>query len=190
MIVNPSATEIIQSRQCSFFLAGVMQGARNGRDLADQSYRNTLKEAIHRQVPYALIHDPAERMWDNLRTSRERIREAHAALIHTPTVIRSELNPALLELIEIFHRQTVQAGACDVCVVFLPGNEPSMGTAAEMLTAYCAGKFVVAISSMRQNLAVLACSHLIVDSIEKFEVWLSTWSHSIASQEEVTNERE
>lgn len=170
----------------SFFLAGVMQGARSGRDLADQSYRPTITKAIRRYFPNAVVHDPAERMWDNLRTSRERIREAHAALHRTPTVTRSDLDPALIELTQIFHRQTALAGNCDVCVVFLPENEPSMGTAAEMLTAYNAGRLVVAITGMRQNLAVLACSHLIVDSIEKFEGWLATLEASTTTTEGAT----
>jgi hypothetical protein len=169
----------------SFFLAGVMQGARGGRALADQSYRSTLDKAIRRYFPSAVVHDPAERMWDNLKTSRGRIREAHTALLQTPTVARSGLNPALLELTQIFHRQTALGGTCDVCVVFLPDNEPSMGTAAEMLTAYNAGRFVVAITGMRQNLAVLACSHLIVDSIGKFEDWLSTLESSPTTVEGV-----
>jgi hypothetical protein len=183
MTANASETKAMPSLPASFFLAGVMQGARSGRGLADQSYRTTLREAIHRYLPNALVHDPAERMWDNLQTSRERIRDAHAALLQVPTVVRSELDPALLELTRIFHRETATAGSCDVCVVFLPGNEPSMGTAAEMLTAYSTGKFVVAITEMRQNLAVLACSHLIVDSIENFEAWLSTLSDSSTTKE-------
>jgi len=170
----------------SFFLAGIMQGARGGRDLADQSYRPLIARAIRQHFPKALVHDPAERMWDNLQTSRERIREAHAALLRTPTVARSDLDPALMELTQIFHRQTALAGTCDVCVVFLPNNEPSMGTAAEMLTAYNAGRLVVAITGMRQNLAVLACSHFIVDSIEKFEGWLSTLEVSPTTMEGTT----
>jgi len=180
MTVHASWTAAMPSSPNSFFLAGVMQGARAGRELADQSYRTVLKALIHKLIPQALVHDPAEHMWDGLRTTRERIRQAHAALRQTPTVDRLTLDPALIELTEIFHRQTAKAGTCDVCLVFLPDNEPSMGTAAEMLTAYCAGKFVVTISSMRQNLAVLACSHLIVESIADFESWLSTRNHSIA----------
>lgn len=167
----------------SFFLAGVMQGARGGRDLADQSYRPTLAKVIRRRFPDAVVHDPAERMWDNLQTSRERIREAHSALLRSPVVARYALDPALLELTQIFHRQTALAGTCDVCVVFLPDNEPSMGTAAEMLTAFNAGRFVVAITGMRQNLAVLACSHLIVDSVESFDEWLSALESSLTTME-------
>jgi len=178
MNTDVSAVPMMPPSLRSFFLAGVMQGARGGRDLADQSYRPMLIKAIRRYFPSAVVHDPAERMWDNLKTSRERIREAHTALLQTPTIAKPGLDPALLELTQIFHRQTALAGTCDVCVVFLPDNEPSMGTAAEMLTAYNAGRFVVAITGMRQNLAVLACSHLIVDSIGKFEDWLSTLESS------------
>ncbi|WP_454908977.1 hypothetical protein [Variovorax gossypii] len=181
-----SGLQMLPPHPRSFFLAGVMQGARGGRDLADQSYRPAIARAIRRHFPNAVVHDPAERMWDNLQTSRERIREAHTALLQTPKVARSDLDPALLELTQIFHRQTAMAGNCDVCVVFLPNNEPSMGTAAEMLTAHNAGRFVVAITRMRQNLAVLACSQLIVESMETFENWLSTLAVSPTTKEGAT----
>ncbi|MFE0171854.1 hypothetical protein ACFWZ2_06015 [Streptomyces sp. NPDC059002] len=156
----------------SFFLAGAMQGAGTGADLADQSYRWDLSSVIRRRRPEAVIHDPGRRMAEWESATPYDVWAAHAALVGTPTVRRRELSPALRELTDMFHRLTLLAARSDVCVAWLPGEEPSMGTAAGMLSAFRAGRTVVAITPMRQNLAVLACSTVILPDLAAFAEWL------------------
>ncbi|MEV5975421.1 hypothetical protein [Streptomyces sp. NPDC052114] len=156
----------------SFFLAGTMQGARTGSNLIDQSYRAALTSAIRAHRPDAVIHDPGVLMAEWEAAHPADIRAAHARLTAVRSVHRAELAPELVDLTEMFHELTLLAARSDVCVAWLPGHEPSMGTAAEMLSAYRAGRTVVAITAMRQNLAVLACSTVILPDLPAFTQWL------------------
>jgi hypothetical protein len=156
----------------SFFLAGLMQGARPGADLADQDYRQRLQEVIKRHRPDAVVHDPVEILIGWFAADEGRMRAAHAALADQPVLRRDRLEPAVLDLIDGFHRLTDLAAASNVCVAWLPGREPSMGTAAEMQRAYLAGRTVVAVTEMRQTLAILACSTVILPDLPAFEEWL------------------
>ncbi|MGN5636748.1 hypothetical protein [Streptomyces sp. AC154] len=160
------------NRAQSFFLAGTMQGARTGSNLVDQSYRAALAASIRARCPGAVIHDPGLLMaeWEAARPAD--IRAAHAGLTGTHPIHRSELAPELVDLTGMFHELTLLAARSDVCVAWLPGHEPSMGTAAEMLSAYRAGRTVVSVTAMRQNLAVLACSTVILPDLAAFAQWL------------------
>ncbi|MFF8288530.1 hypothetical protein ACF068_04750 [Streptomyces sp. NPDC016309] len=159
-------------RPRSYFLAGLMQGARPGAHLADQGYRDRLRRSILERHPDAVVHDPHALMRDWIGDREEAVRRGHAALADAPEVRRSAHDPAVTALIDTFHRLTRVAAASDVCVAWLPDHEPSMGTAAEMLSAHRAGTTVVAITEMRQNLAVLACSDVILPDVPAFERWL------------------
>ncbi|MFD4994755.1 hypothetical protein [Streptomyces buecherae] len=156
----------------SFFLAGTMQGARPSAHVTDQSYRAALTAAITERRPDALVHDPGVMMRDWLAGHPADVRAAHAALAARQTIHRRELGPELIELTDLFHQLTRLAANSDVCVAWLPGHEPSMGTAAEMLSAHRAGTTVVTITEMRQNLAVLSCSTLILPDLDAFTAWL------------------
>jgi hypothetical protein len=158
----------------SFFVAGVMQGSRRGADLAQQDYRQALRARILERHPDAIVRDPGEIMWREMTHSRDSIRRDHAALISSTSWRQADLSPPLTELVGMFHRLVDLAAESDVCVAWLPDHEPSMGTAAEMFGAYRAGRTVVAITSMRQNLAVLACSTIILPDGEAFSRWLET----------------
>ncbi|WP_327258443.1 MULTISPECIES: hypothetical protein [unclassified Streptomyces] len=166
-------TTTAAARPRSYFLAGLMQGARGGADLADQGYRDVLRRAILAHRPDAVVHDPGLLMREWIGEHETAILTGHAALAATPEVRRASLDPAVRLLTETFHRLTVLAGDSDVCVAWLPGHEPSMGTAAEMLSAHRAGRTVVAVTGMRQNLAVLSCSDVIVPDLAAFERWLA-----------------
>lgn len=159
-------------RPRSFFLAGLMQGARTGAHLSDQSYRDRLSRLILEREPGAVVHDPGPLMREWIGEHEQAIRAAHTALADTPEVRRATLDPAVALLTATFHRLTVLAGESDVCVAWLPDHEPSMGTAAEMLSAHRAGATVVAVTEMRQNLAVLSCSDVIVPDLPAFARWL------------------
>ncbi|QIJ65453.1 hypothetical protein [Streptomyces sp. JB150] len=156
----------------SYFLAGLMQGARTGADLADQGYRERLRRTILDHDPDAVVHDPGALMRQWIGEHEQAILAGHAALAAVPEVRRADLDPAVALLTATFHRLTDLAAACDVCVAWLPDHEPSMGTAAEMLSAHRAGTTVVAVTEMRQNLAVLSCSDVILPDLAAFERWL------------------
>ncbi|MFD4995534.1 hypothetical protein [Streptomyces buecherae] len=156
----------------TFFLAGTVQGARAGAELADQSYRAAPAARIAARRPGAVIHDPGALMRAWLAEHPGAL-AAHAALAATPTVHRAGLAPEPLALTAAFHRLTRLAAESEVCVAWLPGHEPSMGTAAEMLSAHRAGRTVVAVTAMRQNLAVLACATVIVPDLDAFDAWLA-----------------
>lgn len=162
----------------SFFLAGTMQGGRGGAEVIDQSYRAALTARIARHRPDAMIHDPGVVMRDWL-ADHPGVPAAHAALAATPTVHRTGLDPELVALTEVFHRLTRLAADSDVCVAWLPDHEPSMGTAAEMLSAHRGGATVVTITEMRQNLAVLATSSVILPDLNAFERWLAATDRAL-----------
>ncbi|MFJ2741492.1 hypothetical protein ACIO3O_17710 [Streptomyces sp. NPDC087440] len=166
-----AATETVRQTR-SYFLAGTMQGARTGAHLTDQSYREQLTDCLRARRPDAVINDPGVVMAEWLGSHPADVRAAHAALADQPVVRHDELAPELRELTELFHRLTRLAAESDVCVAWLPGHEPSMGTAAEMLSAHRAGRTVVTITDMRQNLAVLSCSTVILPDLAAFTAWL------------------
>lgn len=163
----------------SFFLAGVMQGSREGEHLADQSYRRRIGEMITAAHPDAEIRDPGVLMVDWLGARAAELRAAHGELATADVVDCTALDPAVADLTEVFVRLVRLAAASDVCVAWLPDHEASMGTAVEMWAARQAGRTVVTISPMRQNLAVLSCSSHIVPDIEHFAALLSAGSGSV-----------
>ncbi|GHF67487.1 hypothetical protein PV376_14955 [Streptomyces sp. NRRL_ISP-5395] len=158
----------------SYFLAGVMQGARGGAVLADQGYREQLRRTILEHRPDAVVHEPGRLMREWIGAHEQAILTGHAALADTPEIHRDALDPAVSLLTATFHRLTELAAESDVCVAWLPDHEPSMGTAAEMLSAHRGGSTVVAVTEMRQNLAVLACSDVILPDLAAFERWLTS----------------
>jgi hypothetical protein len=167
-----STAEALRSAR-SFFLAGTMQGSRRGSEMVDQGYREELREIIGRHVPDAEIRDPAELMAGWLGAEAEQIRTAHAALATVAVVRHDRLAPPLVRLTDVFDRLVHLSGDSDVCVAWLPDHEPSMGTAVEMWAAHAGGRLVVAVTRMRQNLAVLACSDLVVPTLTDLEVLLA-----------------
>lgn len=150
----------------SFFLAGTMQGSRRGEAMVDQGYRQRIRETVLAHRPDAQVRDPGELMVEWLLAEADEIRAEHAALADRRRVVREELSAPLLRLTGVFDRLVSVAADSDVCIAWLPGHEASMGTAAEMWAAHDHGRLVVAITTMTQNLAVLACSDLIVTSVE------------------------
>src|SRR5690606_37019366 len=124
--------------------------------------------------PDAVIQDPGLLMIEWLAADEAVIRGEHGALADRLEVRRDEHGPGLVQLVDVFHRLVDVSADSDVCVVWLPGQEASMGTACEMFAAHRAGKQVVAISTNRQNLALLACADLILPDLATFELWLKT----------------
>jgi hypothetical protein len=156
----------------SFFLAGVMQGSRPGADMVDQGYRNELRTIIGELCPDAEVRDPAELMAAWIGPEAQTVRAAHARLAAAGTVLHEELEPSLGLLTSVFDRLVRVSADSDVCVAWLPDQEASMGTAVEMWAAHARGRTVVAVSPMRQNLAVLACSDAVVPTVDAFSALL------------------
>ncbi|MDH6222497.1 hypothetical protein [Streptomyces pseudovenezuelae] len=157
----------------SFFLAGVMQGSRRAIDATDQSYRAALRGTIEETCPASVVHDPHELVLERYGDRVPEFRQALTAVADTPVVVRGRLDPQVLELLDTFHEMARLAAASDICVVWLPGHEPSMGTAAEMYAAFTAGRTVVTITDMRYNVAVLSCSTVILPDLATFSDWLA-----------------
>jgi hypothetical protein len=150
----------------TFFVAGTMQGSRRGEAMVDQGYRQRIRDAVLAHRPDAEVRDPGDLMVEWLLPEADAIRAEHAALAGRRRVVRDELPAPLVRLTDVFDRLVGVASDCDACIAWLPDHEASMGTAAEMWAAHHSGRFVVAITTMTQNLAVLACSDVIVPSVE------------------------
>ncbi|GHB80266.1 hypothetical protein GCM10010306_088030 [Streptomyces umbrinus] len=165
----------------SFFLAGVMQGSRRDIDAADQSYRLLLRRMIERLHPSAVVYDPHELVLQRYGDRVTEIRGALADATDAPVIVRERLDPEVLELLDVFHEMAQLASASDICVVWLPGHEPSMGTAAEMYGAFQAGRTVVTITEMRYNVAVLSCSTVILPDLAAFSDWLAKDGDSLCT---------
>jgi len=140
--------------------------------MVDQGYRGRVRRIIQAHRPDAEIRDPAELMAGWLGAEADEIRAAHAALADTHLVIRERLVTPLVRLTTVFDRLVDVAADSDVCVAWLPDHEASMGTAAEMWAAHANGRCVVAVTRMRQNLAVLACSDIVVPTLHDLDVLL------------------
>lgn len=149
----------------TFFVAGTMQGSRRGSDLVDQGYRDRIREIVVAHRPDAEIRDPAVLMVEWLAEEADAIRAEHSALADRSLIRRDELSPPLARLTEVFDRLVAVSADSDACIAWLPDHEASMGTAAEMWAAHHHAKVVVAVTSMRQNLAILACADVVVASL-------------------------
>jgi nucleoside 2-deoxyribosyltransferase len=109
------------------FLAGIMQGSRRDHLIDSQEYRVCITEALQRHVPGAQIIDPWSLHPDSIHYDAETARH-------------------------VFHSLTETAAEADLLIAFLP--QASMGTAMEMLTAYRAGKPIIAVTPLVHQWAI------------------------------------
>ncbi len=129
-------------RHMRVFLAGIIQGSHQGRDLHDQSYRERLKQILRAYLPETDLCCPIE---------------LHpAAIDYAPDAQRR----AFFGLVD-------NASQADVLVAYLP--QASMGTAIEMWEAYHRGRVVVAITPMRENWVINLLTHAVLPSLDAFE---------------------
>lgn len=156
----------------TFFIAGTMQGSRRGDAQIDQAYRDQIRETVLAVFPDANVRCPGQYMQQTLAEHEMEIRLAHAALVQQESVQRADYTAPLMRLTDVFHTLVDLSADSDVCIAFLPDHEASMGTAAEMFAAFRAGKTVIAVTNMRQNLCVLACSHVIVPDMSALKTVL------------------
>lgn len=165
-----------------------MQGSRQGSDQTEQHYRDELRLIILESFPEADITCPGIMMRERLWQHESAIRNAHTALKDAEEVFRSDYNESLQRLTGIFHELVDLSAAADFCIAYLPNHEASMGTAIEMFAAHRAGKRVIAVTEMRQNLAVLACSDVIVPNLDGLQKYLAQLARVPAIQNEERSE--
>jgi len=128
-----------------FFIAGVMQGSRSGKEIASQEYRKEIKAVLRKHFPQAEIVCPWELHPDSVDYGPEEGRRT------------------FLEMNE-------EATKADVLIAYVP--EASMGTAIEMWQAYQAGRVILTISPLTENWVVKFLSHRVFPSIKAFAAFI------------------
>lgn len=158
--------KLLMSNSPVVFIAGTMQGSRRGASQLTQGYREAIRHLVLTHFPKANVLCPAQRMQHQLASDEVAIRQGHAALASCGEIDATALSQPLQKLTGIFHELVNAAAASDLCIAWLPDHEASMGTAVEMYAAWRAGVPVIAVTEMRQNLAILSCATLILPDLE------------------------
>ena len=152
----------------TFFVAGTMQGRLRGGAIVDQRYRETIAATIRDAFPSASIICPYEAMVGLFAERRDALLVDLHEVSRVPVALAAEYPRGIADVVTFFDDMTRRASAADVVVAYLASDEPSMGTAVEMWSAHAAGRTVVAITNLRDSLAVLATSDFIVPGLEAF----------------------
>lgn len=148
------------------FVAGTIQGASNGLTVEDQSYRQVIPTIVSSVFPDAECFDPSLPVMQQLAKD-ETSAAVRAAIEAGQGVLRtSDLVAEAQQLRRSFVEMAEEAAKCDLCIAYLPGSTPSMGTAMEMFAAQQAGVPIVAVTRMIGNLAVVAVSTVIAPDLE------------------------
>jgi hypothetical protein len=127
------------------FLAGVIQGSHQGRELHDQSYRDHLKRILATYLPDAEVCCPIDLHPSAIDYGAEEQRRAFFGLIEA-------------------------ASQADLLVAYLP--QASLGTAIEIWEAYHQGHVVVVISPIRENWVINLLADSVLPSLEAFEAFV------------------
>lgn len=148
------------------FLAGTIQGASNGLSVADQSYRQVIPTIVSAVFPDAVCFDPSRPVVQQLADPGTAAAVRGAIDANSGVLRTSELGAEAQLLRRTFLEMAAEAASCDLCIAYLPGTTPSMGTAMEMYAAQRAGVPVVAVTPMTGNLAVVAVSTVITPDLD------------------------
>ena len=124
------------------FLAGVMQGSHEGKDLHPQEYRARLLAVFARHAPGARVYDPFEKHQSSVEYDDQ---EGRRVFLH--------------------HLEVARASKLVVC--YLPAA--SMGTAVEMWEAHNAGVPVWTISPLATNWVIRFFSQRVFPDLAAFE---------------------
>ena len=130
-----------------FFIAGIIQGSKRGRNLCKQDYRKRIKFLLKKYFPKAEVVDPV------------------AVHPNSPAYPSKKAKRIFFGLIE-------QAKECDCFVAYLP--TASMGTAIEMLECKNNKIPIWTISPLRENWSVKFLSSKIFKNMREFEKFLSS----------------
>jgi hypothetical protein len=148
------------------FVAGTIQGASNGLAVEDQGYRQVIPTIVSSVFPHAECFDPSLPVLQQL-ANHETAAAVRTVMEAGPGVLQtSDFVAEAQQLRRTFLDMTEEAANCDLCIAYLPGSTPSMGTAMEMYAARRAGVPVVAVTRMTGNLAVVATSTVIAPDLD------------------------
>ncbi|GAA1855225.1 hypothetical protein [Myceligenerans crystallogenes] len=168
------------------FVAGTMQGAGNGLDIADQTYRDVIRDAVLARFPDAECLDPGRPVQELVAGMAARPDEfaALAAQLGAERVDLDALGADVQRIRGAFREMTALAAECDLVIAYLPGTTPSMGTAMEMYQAYLAGVPVLAITEQRMNLSLLSTATWVISGLGGLGAWLERHEFHDDAQEE------
>ncbi|MDY7039999.1 MAG: hypothetical protein SVX38_03970 [Chloroflexota bacterium] len=128
------------------FIAGIMQGSREGQGICEQDYRQAITEAIFARHPAVEIVDPF--------------------VLHP-----SSVNYDPDEGRHTFLDMAALAAEVDLLIAYTPAA--SMGTAIEMWQAYQAGVPVLTISPMAENWVVKFLSAQVFPTMAAFAAFVT-----------------
>jgi nucleoside 2-deoxyribosyltransferase len=157
------------------FVAGTIQGTNAGFVIEDQSYRGAIREAVAEVFPNAHCFDPSAEVTLQLRDPSVMTAVSVAVNSVAEVLDCDELGPEITRLRRIFREMTHEVTQCDLCIAYLPGRMPSMGTAMEMYAAHTAHVPVFAITHMTDNLAIMSVATVIVPEINLLADALLRW---------------
>jgi hypothetical protein len=127
------------------FLAGVIQGSNQGKEIHSQDYRTEIKALVSAAYPQADIFDPFD---------------GHEYSIDYDDEMGKQT----------FHRHLDEARSSDLLIAYLP--HASLGTAIEIWESHLRGIPVWIISPMSTNWVVRFCSNKVFDDIASFANYL------------------
>ncbi len=128
------------------FIAGIMQGSREGKGICEQNYRQIIAETILARYPSVEIVDPFA--------------------LH-PTSVGYDPDEGRRTLLNM----AALAAEADLLVAYVP--EASMGTAIEIWQAYQAGVPVLTISPLAENWVVKFLSARVFPTMAAFTTFVA-----------------
>ncbi len=138
----------------TFFLAGIIQGSKRGRNLYKQGYRKRIRFLLKKHFPKARIVDPVK--------------------VHPNSVDYASSKGR-----KIFHRSIKQAKKCDCFIAYLP--YASMGTAIEMWECRNRKIPIWVISPLKENWSVRFLSSKVFRNMKEFERYISGIGKKVSS---------
>ena len=157
-----------------FFIAGAIQGSREGTFGMDQEYRATLRKIILDRYPNAIVICPLALLKERFSQREDQARIEYERETGGELLDAKKYSPVVAEIRTAFVELTELAAQADVLVAYLPNQEASMGTAMEMWSAYSHGRAVITITSMTRNLSIIGTSNIVLHSIADFEAFLGS----------------
>ena len=137
-------------------------------DVASQDYRQQLTDILVKHYEDIEVVDPMHIMLDRFEKDQVNLFALFADLNDRPFLEKKTLPKPVLGVIDTFYDLMEAVRQSNVVIAYLPKHDLSMGTAMEMWHARALGKYVITITEMKHNLAILSSSDLICSSIEHF----------------------
>jgi len=157
----------------SFFVAGTMQGSHAGVSVVDQSYRGEIRRIISQFYSPSKILCPLDILTERFGSRRTGVLARYQEATSLPVLERTRYDHSMMEVADAFTELVIHASKVDVVVAYVPEHEASMGTAMEIWSAYVAGRIIIGISPMMQNLALVSTCTILVRTLPDFEGLLS-----------------